>query len=134
MQARPKTVALIPARGGSKRVPAKNIRVLAGYPLIAYTIAAAIESKIFSAVLVSTDSDEIAAIARAWGAEVPGLRPAQFAGDLSPDIEWVEDMLNGLSATGRTYDCFSILRPTSPFRQPETIRRAWAQFSVEEGV
>lgn len=129
-----KIVALIPARGGSKRIPSKNIRLLAGHPLIAYTIAAAIESQIFSEVIVSTDSEEIASIARSWGAEVPYLRPAQFAGDLSPDIEWVEELLTRLVAAGRTYDCFSILRPTSPFRHAATIRRAWTEFSEENGV
>jgi N-acylneuraminate cytidylyltransferase len=127
-------VALIPARAGSKRVPDKNIRPLAGHPVIAYTIAAAIQSEIFAAVIVSTDSARYAEIARHYGAEVPFLRPPEFAGDLSPDIEWVEDTLNRLRGEGRTYDCFSILRPTSPFRLPETIRRAWREFGAEEGV
>jgi CMP-N,N'-diacetyllegionaminic acid synthase len=127
-------VALIPARAGSKRVPDKNIRPLAGHPLIAYTIAAAIQSEIFSAVIVSTDSAHYAEIARHYGAEVPFLRPPEFSGDLSPDIEWVEYTLNRLRGEARTYDCFSILRPTSPFRLPETIRRAWREFAAEEGV
>jgi len=86
----PSAVALIPARQGSKRVPGKNIRPLQGHPTIAYTIAQAIESGVFDAVIVSTDSDETAAIARHYGAEVPFLRPAQFASDTSPDIEWIE--------------------------------------------
>jgi CMP-N,N'-diacetyllegionaminic acid synthase len=127
-------VALIPARAGSKRVPDKNIRLLAGHPLIAYTIAAAIQSGIFSAVIVSTDSAHYAEIARYYGAEVPFLRPPEFSGDLSPDIEWVEYTLNRLRGEGRTHDCFSILRPTSPFRLPETIQRAWREFAAEEGV
>jgi CMP-N,N'-diacetyllegionaminic acid synthase len=127
-------VALIPARAGSKRVPDKNIRPLAGHPVIAYTIAAALQSEIFAAVIVSTDSAQYAEIARHYGAEVPFLRPAEFAGDLSPDIEWVEYTLERLRNEGRSYDCFSILRPTSPFRLPETIRRAWREFLAEEGV
>ena len=127
-------VALIPARAGSKRVRNKNIRPLAGHPLIAYTIAAARQSGVFDAVIVSTDSEEYATIARHYGAEVPFLRPAQFAGDLSPDIEWVEYTLRRLADEGRSYKCFSILRPTSPFRQPETICRAWKEFLQEEGV
>jgi len=130
----PTIVALIPARSGSKRVPDKNIRPLAGHPLIAYTIAAALQSEIFADVIVSTDSARYARIARYYGAEVPFLRPAEFASDLSPDIEWVEYTLKRLRDEGRVYDCFSILRPTSPFRQPETIRRAWHQFLQEEGV
>src|SRR4051812_26068956 len=111
----PEIVALIPARGGSKRLPAKNIRPLAGHPLIAYTISAAIESGIFTSVIVSTDVEETAHIALHYGAEVPFLRPIEYAGDLSPDVEWIEDTLTKLKASGRTFDCFSILRPTSPF-------------------
>lgn len=130
----PTIVALVPARSGSKRVPDKNIRPLAGHPLIAYTIAAALESEIFAAVVVSTDSERYADVARYYGAEVPFSRPSEFAGDLSPDIEWVEYTLKRLRDEGRAYDCFSILRPTSPFRQAETIRRAWQEFLAEEDV
>ena len=117
-------VALIPARHGSKRVPGKNVRPLAGHPAIAYTLAAAIESGVFESVIVSTDSEDVAAIARHYGAEVPFLRPAAFAGDTSPDIEWVEYTLAELQRQGRRWDCFSLLRPTSPFRSADTIRRA----------
>src|SRR4249920_3201072 len=85
----PSAVAFIPARLGSKRVPGKNIRALAGHPMLAYTIAPAIESGVFSSVIVSTDSEEIAAIARHYGAEVPFLRPAEYATATSPDIEWI---------------------------------------------
>jgi N-acylneuraminate cytidylyltransferase len=127
-------VALIPARAGSKRVPGKNIRRLAEHPLIAYTVAAALESGVFDAVVVSTDSDDYADIARHYGAEVPFLRPLELAGSLSPDIEWVEHALMALEELGRSYDAFSILRPTSPFRQAETIQRAWRQFSEESGI
>jgi CMP-N,N'-diacetyllegionaminic acid synthase len=128
----PTIVALIPARSGSKRVPDKNILPLAGHPLLAYTVQAARQSQIFSAVVVSTDSRRYAEIARHYGAEAPFLRPPELAGDLSPDIEWVEHALKGLREAGRNFDCFSILRPTSPFRQPETIRRAWQEFLAED--
>jgi CMP-N,N'-diacetyllegionaminic acid synthase len=130
----PTIVALIPARAGSKRVPDKNIRPLAGHPVMAYTIAAALESDVFSDVIVSTDSEKYAQIARYYGADVPFLRPSGLAGDVSPDIEWLEYTLKRLQETGREYDCFSILRPTSPFRLPETIQRAWQAFLAEEGV
>jgi len=130
----PSIIALIPARSGSKRVPDKNIRPLAGHPLIAYSIAAALQSGIFDAVVVSTDSERYADIARYYGAEVPFLRPAEFATETSPDIEFVEHALQWLKDRGRIYDCFSILRPTSPFRQAETIRRAWEEFLAEEGI
>jgi N-acylneuraminate cytidylyltransferase len=127
-------VALILARSGSKRLPDKNIRPLAGHPLIAYSIAAAIQSKIFKAVIVSTDSEQYADVARHYGAEIPFLRPARISGDTSPDIEWVDYTLNQLCKSGRDFEYFSILRPTSPFRLPDTIRRAWQEFSVQKGV
>ena len=130
----PSIVALIPARSGSKRVPDKNIRPLAGHPLMAYSIAAAVQSRIFKAVIVSTDSQHYADIAEHYGAEVPFLRPAQIAGDTSPDIEWVEHTLSQLCNDGRDYEYFSILRPTSPFRLPETIQRACKEFLAAEGV
>lgn len=124
----PSLIALIPARAGSKRVQAKNIRRLGDHPLIAYTIAAAQASGIFSAIMVSTDSEEIAAIARHYGAEVPFLRPAEYAADHSPDIEWLHYTLSTLRDQGRQADAFALLRPTSPFRQAATIQRAWQQF------
>jgi CMP-N,N'-diacetyllegionaminic acid synthase len=127
-------VAFIPARQGSKRVPGKNVRVLDGHPIIAYTIAPALESGVFDAVIVSTDSDEIAAIARHYGAEVPFLRPTVFAGDTSPDIEWLEYTVTELQKQGRSWDVFSLLRPTSPFRTAATIQRAWSSFTAEVGV
>jgi CMP-N,N'-diacetyllegionaminic acid synthase len=130
----PSAVAFIPARSGSKRVPDKNIRPLAGHPTLAYTIAAAQASGIFGAVVVSTDSERYADIARHYGAEVPFLRPTEIAGDTSADIEWLEYCLAQLSAAGRVFDCFSILRPTSPFRLAQTIQRAWAAFQAETGV
>lgn len=130
----PTIVGLIPARSGSKRVPDKNIRHLAGHPVIAYTIAAARGSAIFKSIVVSTDSESYAEVARRYGGETPFLRPTEISGDLSPDIEWVEHALTELRSHGRQFDCFSILRPTSPFRQAETIRRAWKAFLPEEGV
>jgi len=130
----PSCIGLVPARAGSKRLAHKNIRLLLGHPVIAYTIAAALESGVFEAVLVSTDSESYADIARYYGSEVPFLRPEELAGDTSPDIEWVEHVLTRLRDAGRRYDCFSILRPTSPFRLPRTIQRAWSEFQAEAGV
>jgi CMP-N,N'-diacetyllegionaminic acid synthase len=127
-------IALIPARAGSKRVPDKNVRRLGAHPALAYAIAAARESRIFSDIVVSTDSPEYANIARHYGAEVPFLRPEQIAGDKSPDIEWVEFTLQELQKAGREYSHFSILRPTNPFRQATTIQRAWNSFRAQEGV
>ena len=130
----PSVVALIPARAGSKRMANKNVRSLAGHPVLAYTIAAARESGIFDAIIVSTDSPEYAEIAVHYGAEAPFLRPSQMAGDLSPDIEWILHALAELRAQGREFDCFSILRPTSPFRRSDTIQRAWQLFISQEGA
>jgi N-acylneuraminate cytidylyltransferase len=130
----PTVVALLPARAGSKRVALKNIKVLGDHPLLAYTIASARASGVFQSVVVSRDSPDIAEVARHYGAEVPFLRPTEFAGERSPDIEWLEHALSRLRDEGRAFDCFSILRPTSPFRRPETIRRAWSEFLAETGV
>jgi N-acylneuraminate cytidylyltransferase len=115
-------------------VTGKNVRLLAGHPMLAYTIAAALDSRVFESVIVSTDSEEIAATARHYGAEVPFLRPAEFAGDMSPDIEWLEHIIAELGNRGRSWECFSLLRPSSPFRTADTIRRAWALFMSQDGV
>lgn len=123
----PSAVALVPARAGSQRVPGKNVRPLGGHPLIAYSISAARECGLFEAVVVSTDSEQIAEVAIRYGAEVPALRPAELATSTSPDIEWIRHMLGVLEAEGRTFELFSLLRPTSPFRDAATIRRAWDQ-------
>lgn len=125
---KPRAIALIPARSGSKRVQNKNIRPLGGHPMLAYTICAAIDSGVFDAVVCATDSEQYADVARHYGAEVPFLRSAEISGDASPDIEWVIWALKALKEVGRQFEIFSILRPTSPFRQTETIRRAWAMF------
>jgi N-acylneuraminate cytidylyltransferase len=127
-------VAFIPARQGSKRVPGKNVRLLRGHPLLAYTIAAARDSGVFDRVIVSTDAEEVAEIARHYGADVPFLRPGRFAGDTSPDIEWLSFTIEELARQGATWDAFALLRPTSPFRTADTIRRAWSVFSAEQGV
>jgi N-acylneuraminate cytidylyltransferase len=95
---------------------------------MAYTIAAALDSGVFESVLVSTEAPETAEIARHYGAEIPFMRPAEMAADLSPDIDWVTFTLGELNRTGRGVESFSLLRPTSPFRRADTIRRAWARF------
>lgn len=126
-----KSVAFIPARSGSKRVPNKNIKLLGGHPMLAYTVRAAIDSGVFDAVICATDSPQYAEVATYYGAEVPFLRSPEISGDKSPDIEWVVWMLQQLKALGRNYEIFSILRPTSPFRLPETIQRAWLTFNQD---
>jgi N-acylneuraminate cytidylyltransferase len=123
----PTAVALVPARSGSERVPGKNVAPLGGHPLIAYSIAGAQESGVFDAVVVSTDSEEIAEIARRYGAEVPGLRPVEMSTSTSFDIEWVLHVMRE-----RDEEIFGILRPTSPFRSGKTIRLAFERL-VELG-
>jgi len=115
------TLALIPARGGSKGIPRKNIRLFAGYPLIAWSIAAAKQSELVTRVIVSTDDEEIAAVAREWGAETPFLRPSEFAQDKSTDLPVFEHALKFLEdVEGYRPDVVVQLRPTSPIR-PRTL-------------
>lgn len=128
------TIALIPARAGSKRVENKNVYRLNGHPLIAYTISAAIDSGIFKKIFVSTESAEYAEISKHYGADVEFLRPKDYATDESPDIEWVEFSLRELSKRGQNFDYFSILRPTSPLRTSSTIQRAFGEFLSDESV
>jgi len=120
----PVAVAFVPARSGSERVPRKNIRPLAGHPLLAYAIETALQSGAFARVIVSTDSEEIAEIARWYGAEVPFLRPAEYSTATSPDIEWLTFTLEKL---GEHYDLFAIVRATNPFRGPDVVRRGLDQ-------
>jgi len=120
----PSAVAFVPARSGSERVPHKNVRPLAGHPLLAYAIATALESGRFERVVVSTDSQEIADVARWYGADVPFLRPAEFATATSPDIEWLAYTLERLD---ERYELFALIRATNPFRGPDVVRRGLEQ-------
>jgi CMP-N,N'-diacetyllegionaminic acid synthase len=121
----PSAIALVPARSGSERVPGKNIRSLAGHPLLAYAIETARQSGVFARIVVSTDAEAIAEIARWYGGDVPFLRPPEYATSTSPDIEWVSYTLAELP---ETYDLFAIVRATNPFRGPDVIRRGLEQF------
>jgi len=117
MVSRPETLALIPARGGSKGIPGKNIRHFAGWPLIAWSIAAAKQSGSVTRLIVSTDDEEIAAVARRYGAEVPFLRPAELAQDNTADLPVFEHALKWLAeAEGYKPEVVIQLRPTSPIR------------------
>lgn len=111
------TVAIIPARGGSKRIPRKNIKDFAGRPMIAHTIVAALESGCFERVLVSTDDQEIAAIARQWGAEVPFVRPPELSDDKTATAPVVLHALDWLKANGDEPDYACCIYATAPFLQ-----------------
>ena len=115
-------LAIIPARGGSKGIPRKNVLPLGGFPLIAYSIAAAQAAADVSRVLVSTDDEEIAQVARAWGAEVPFLRPAEISGDDTTDLPVFQHALRWLrDREDYAPDIVVHLRPTSPFRTLQHI-------------
>lgn len=117
MPSRRRTFALIPARGGSKGIPRKNVKLLAGKPLIAWTIEAALASPGVDAVVVSTDDAEIAGVARHAGAQVPFMRPPEFARDDSPGIAPVLHAIDQLP----DYDAVLLLQPTSPLRTTSDI-------------
>jgi CMP-N,N'-diacetyllegionaminic acid synthase len=120
----PSAVALIPARAGSERVRDKNVRLLAGHPLLAYAIATARQAGVFDRIVCSTDSGKIAQTAQRYGADVPFLRPAELATATSPDIEWITHALEHLDDH---YDLFAIVRATNPFRGPAALRRGFDQ-------
>ncbi len=118
-------LALIPARGGSKSIPRKNIRLFAGYPLLAYSIAAALAAETVTRVIVSTDDDEIAQVALDYGAEVPFLRPPELAQDDTPDLPVFQHTLEWLlTEEGYTPQIVVHLRPTSPLRKTRHIDEA----------
>ena len=119
------TLALIPARGGSKSIPRKNIRLFAGYPLIAYSIAAGLAAELVSRVVVSTEDEEIAAIARSYGADTPFLRPAELSQDYTADLPVFQHALEWLAEhEGYQAEMVVQLRPTSPFRRVTHIDQA----------
>jgi len=120
-----KVLAIIPARGGSKSIPRKNIRDFSGYPLIAYSISAGLTAETISRVIVSTDDEEIAAISRDYGAEVPFIRPKEFSRDDTPDLPVFQHALHWLkSKEGYQSEIIVQLRPTSPLRKTEHINQA----------
>ena len=120
-----KILAFIPARSGSRRIPKKNIKLLKGKPLIAYTIEAAKKSKYINRIVVSTDSEEIAEVSRKYGAEVPFLRPKEISQENSTEMQFFEHALDWfLKNENYEPDLIVLLYPTSPFRKPESIDKA----------
>lgn len=123
-----KILGLIPARGGSKGVPNKNIKLLGGKPLINYTIEAALEAKVLSDLVVSTDSKRIAEISEKAGANVPFMRPSELATDTSPSIDTVIHAVEFFEAKNIHFDAVCLLQPTCPFRTAEDVRGAVKMF------
>ncbi len=117
-------LGIVPAREGSKGVPGKNIRPLAGRPLIEYTARAAVASGVLDRVILSTDSDRIADAGRRAGLEVPFIRPAALAQDDTPMLEVVRHAVDALTSDGWLADIVVVLQPTSPLRRPDHIARA----------
>lgn len=121
-----RVLALIPARGGSKRLPGKNIKIFCGRPLIHWTIAQALRSRLVNSVVVSTDDRRIARAARVAGARVPFMRPARLASDKSSTFDAVAHTIDFLRSRGEKYDILALLEPTSPLRKKEDIDNAIA--------
>ena len=117
-------IAIITARGGSKRIPHKNIRPFCGKPILAYTIEAALRSGVFEEVMVSTDDEAIAEVARQYGAAVPFLRSEQTSGDFVSSSDAVAEVLHRYAEAGRRFDVVANLYPTAPFVTAERLRDA----------
>ena len=119
------TIAIITARGGSKRIPKKNIKEFAGRPILAYTIEAALQSGVFDEVMVSTDSEEIARIALEYGASVPFFRSEKTANDYAATADVVAEVLEEYKKLGKSFDVFCCLYPTAPFITGDRLKEAW---------
>jgi pseudaminic acid cytidylyltransferase len=134
-----KVIAIIPARGGSKRIPNKNTKSFAGQPIISYSIKAAQDCDLFDRIIVSTDSEEIAEVAKTWGAEVPFIRPSELADDFTGTVAVLLHALNWLGEHDFAIDYFCCIYATAPFIKPKDImegfnllkkRNATTAFSV----
>ncbi|MDI7776130.1 pseudaminic acid cytidylyltransferase [Asticcacaulis sp. EMRT-3] len=120
-----KKVAVIPARGGSKRIPRKNIKLFHGQPMISYAIRAAQASGLFERIIVSTDDDEIAAVAREHGAETPFMRPAELANDHAGTGPVIVHALQWLAEQGEAADACCCIYATAPFLDPDKLKEGW---------
>lgn len=121
-----RNLAIITARSGSKGLPHKNIKLLCGIPLLAYSIIAAKESGCYDKIVVSTDSEEYAKIAREWGAEVPFFRSEENSSDTANSWDTCREVIRSYEAIGEKFDTFTILQPTSPLRTADDIKNGFA--------
>lgn len=129
-----KAVAIIPARGGSKRIPKKNIKDFFGKPLIAYSIEAAKESKLFDKIIVSTDDEEIAKIAKEYGAEVPFIRPKELSDDFTGTGDVVKHAIEYLKAQGEEYGFVCTIYATAPLLQKEYLIKGYEELKNSDAV
>ena len=127
-------LAVIPARGGSKRIPRKNIKDFCGMPMIAYAINAAVQSGLFEHIIVSTDDEEIARIAREWGAETPFVRPAELADDHTPTVPVIAHAITACRALGWHIDYTCCIYPGVPFIQMEDLKRAFELLQTSQAA
>ncbi|MDO5448471.1 MAG: acylneuraminate cytidylyltransferase family protein, partial [Clostridia bacterium] len=127
-----KNIAIIPARSGSKGIPDKNIRPIAGIPALAYTIKAAIDSNMFETVMVSTDSEQYAEIATKYGADVPFLRSEETSTDTSSSWSVVKEVLTKYEEMGKYFDTIALLQVTSPLRTGNDIVRAFQEMNTKK--
>lgn len=124
-----KNIAIIPARGGSKRIPGKNIKDFFGKPIIAYSIEAALNSGVFDEVMVSTDSEDIAEIARKYGAKVPFLRKEKTSDDFATIENVIEEVINDYADLGQEFDNFCCIFSTAPLLQESRISESFEMFN-----
>lgn len=122
-------VAIIPARGGSKRIPRKNIKEFHGKPMIAWSIEAAKKTGIFDRIVVSTDDEEIASIARKWGAEVPFMRPAELSEDFTATIPVISHAIQWLMEKGEDLEAICCIYATAPFVEAEDITKGYTELT-----
>ena len=127
-----KAIAIITARGGSKRIPKKNIRDFCGKPILAYSIEAALQAGVFDTVMVSTDSEEIARVALAYGAEVPFYRSEKTSGDYATTNDVLLEVLAEYEKRGKTFDLTCCIYPTAPFVPGKKLRNAVEQLSASD--
>ena len=119
------SVAIIPARGGSKRIPRKNIKSFRGRPIISYSIETALKSRLFDKVIVSTDDEEIAAVSKSYGAEVPFLRSAATSDDFTTTAEVIVEVVGELKIRGELFDLACAIYPTAPFVSTESLKKGF---------
>ena len=127
-----KILAMITARGGSKRIPRKNIKDFNGKPIMAYSIEAALASGVYDEVMVSTDDDEIAEIARKFGAKVPFMRSEKTAGDFATTVDVIEEVIDTYHENGQDFDIFTCIYPTAPFITAERLKKAVEELKTSD--
>jgi len=126
-----KNLCIIPARGGSKRIPRKNIKDFLGKPIIAYSIEAALNSDLFDEVMVSTDDEEIAEVAKRYGARVPFIRSKKNADDFATTVDVLSEVLNEYKVLGKSFKNVCCIYPTAPFVTPEVLKEGYEKLITD---